>query len=102
MDIITWLENWYASNCDGDWEHIYGITIETLDNPGWLLKLNVLETIHEDTIFNDVIIERTDTDWIHCRKRDGNIDCACGSRNLNEMLGIIKKWMEEQDRGAHI
>lgn len=33
MDILKWLENWYSSNCDGDWEHLYGITIRTLDNP---------------------------------------------------------------------
>jgi hypothetical protein len=28
------LEAWYASRCDGEWEHGYGISIETLDNPG--------------------------------------------------------------------
>lgn len=24
---IKWLEKWYKDNCDGDWEHFYGIRI---------------------------------------------------------------------------
>ena len=27
-------EEWYNGNCDGDWQHEYGIKIETVDNPG--------------------------------------------------------------------
>ena len=38
-DLFSWIEKWYANNCNGDWEHSYGITIETLDNPGGKLKL---------------------------------------------------------------
>ena len=34
-NLIHWIEKWYKGNCNGDWEHSYGITIETLDNPGW-------------------------------------------------------------------
>lgn len=40
--MIQWLQNWYSSNCDGDWEHDYGITIETIDNPGWNIKIDVV------------------------------------------------------------
>ncbi|MBN6041230.1 Imm53 family immunity protein [Amycolatopsis sp. 195334CR] len=28
------LERWFAGQCDDDWEHRYGITLETRDNPG--------------------------------------------------------------------
>lgn len=34
-NIFEWLQKWYKSQCDGDWEHEYGIKIETVDNPGW-------------------------------------------------------------------
>ena len=33
-NMLEWLMNWYESNCDGDWEHSYGVKIESLDNPG--------------------------------------------------------------------
>lgn len=32
---VSALERWYASQCDDNWEHSYGIRIDTLDNPGW-------------------------------------------------------------------
>ena len=38
-DILLVLNQWYTSKCDGDWEHSYGFTLETLDNPGWKLKI---------------------------------------------------------------
>ena len=39
MDALNWINGWFQSNCDGDWEHGFGITIETLDNPGWCVKI---------------------------------------------------------------
>ena len=33
------LQSWYQAQCDEDWEHGEGITIETLDNPGWSLEI---------------------------------------------------------------
>lgn len=34
------LEQYYKEKCDGIWEHTYGFTIETCDNPGWQMKIN--------------------------------------------------------------
>ena len=34
---LDWLMNWYSAQCDEDWEHQYGVKLETLDNPGWSL-----------------------------------------------------------------
>ena len=34
------IEQYYKENCDGIWEHSYGFTIESCDNPGWLIKIN--------------------------------------------------------------
>jgi hypothetical protein len=28
------LLQWYAAHCDSEWEHTYGVTLDTLDNPG--------------------------------------------------------------------
>ena len=32
---LSALENWYAGQCNGVWEHGCGVRIDTLDNPGW-------------------------------------------------------------------
>jgi hypothetical protein len=33
-NILQWLQSWYQSRCDGEWEHNYGVKIDTLDGNG--------------------------------------------------------------------
>jgi hypothetical protein len=54
VEVLKWLENLYSSNCDGDWEHSYGIRIETLDNPGWAIRINLEDTVLEHKSFENV------------------------------------------------
>jgi hypothetical protein len=71
LNIIEWLEDWYLSQCNGDWEHsYYGLKISTLDNPGWSVKINLQETILENKSFESLVKERTEHDWIHCRLKE--------------------------------
>lgn len=42
MSVLGDLQNFYA-NCNGDW-HLYGVRINTLDNPGWSVKIDLEET----------------------------------------------------------
>jgi len=44
LSTLSRLQKWYAQQCDGDWEHDFGIEISTLDNPGWRVRINVAET----------------------------------------------------------
>ena len=39
MDVLSMVNEWFKSQCNGDWEHDYGITIQTLDNPGWSVDI---------------------------------------------------------------
>ena len=54
MDAIKWLQEWYKSNCDGDWEHLFGVQITTLDNPGWLIEIDLTDTDEEEKDFCDI------------------------------------------------
>jgi Immunity protein 53 len=38
------LESWYSKQCNGDWEHQYGISIQTVDNPGWHVRIDLVNT----------------------------------------------------------
>ncbi|HKR96750.1 MAG TPA: Imm53 family immunity protein [Candidatus Angelobacter sp.] len=58
------IEKWYARQCNGEWEHSYGIKIDTLDNPGWTVQIDLSETRKQDSVFKRVEIERTKDDWI--------------------------------------
>ena len=36
------IEEFYEKNCDGIWEHRFGLSIESTDNPGWLATISSL------------------------------------------------------------
>ena len=44
MELLQWLQKWFLSMCDGDWEHSYVVTIKTVDNPGWLVNIDLIDT----------------------------------------------------------
>ncbi|MDU0206500.1 immunity 53 family protein [Paenibacillus sp. MAH-36] len=92
MDIIQWLEEWYLSQCDGDWEHGYGIKIETLDNPGWGVEINLMDTYLENKDFTSVQVERNDDDWLFCKVENNTFTASGGPKNLHEILVKFKEW----------
>jgi hypothetical protein len=59
-DDLLWIENWYQAQCDGDWEHEFGITIETVDNPGWYLTINLTNTNLENVEFEFMKEEKSE------------------------------------------
>jgi hypothetical protein len=95
------LMHWYQSNCDGDWEHTYGVEIATLDNPGWRLKIDLKDTslqhvpfeTHEDR-FGDK------TEWLRCWKEDLSFQAACGSFRLEDALVVFLSCAEGQAKNT--
>lgn len=47
------IQAWYAELCNGDWEHGYGVHVETMDNPGWSLRINLSETPWREATFEE-------------------------------------------------
>lgn len=94
MDILKWIQNWYLENCDGDWEHCYGVNISTLDNPGWMVDIDLTDINLEDKKFEVVDIERSESDWIYCKVSDSTFHGNGGPSNLEEILIIFHNWVE--------
>lgn len=94
MDVINWLNEWYKSNCNGDWEHCYQIRIETLDNPGWWVKIDLNDTELENQFFEKIAINNSENDWLFCRV-ENNIFSSSGDPNkLIKILEIFRQWAE--------
>lgn len=95
MDILKWIQNWYLENCDGDWEHCYGVNISTLDNPGWTIDIDLTDTNLEGQKFEVIDIERSESDWIYCNVSDNTFHGNGGPNNLEEILMIFQSWVAE-------
>jgi hypothetical protein len=93
-DVLARLQEWYVANCDGAWEHKYGVTIESLDNPGWRVTVDLVGTPLERRDFDAVEIKRDDLDWLDCHVEDKTFIAGCGPRNLSELLATFLDWAE--------
>jgi hypothetical protein len=92
--MLEWLIKWYKSNCNGDWEHSFGVHITTIDNPGWYITIDLKDTPLEKKTFQRIEIDNGDNDWIHCYVKD-NIFIATGDPDkLQQLLIIFKNWVE--------
>ena len=80
------LQDWYLNQCDGDWEHDYGIKIETLDNPGWMVVVDLTGTACADLSVDQQLLQRSETDWISTEITERKFVGAGGSHNLIEIL----------------
>lgn len=65
-DLLTKLCEWYAEQCNGDWEHGMGVLIDTLDNPGWSVKIDLRETASEKHDFETIKFKESESNWLTC------------------------------------
>jgi len=90
------LVEWYCGYCDGLWEHSYGISIETLDNPGFRVEINLVGTDLEHLPFQAIDLEMDpdgEGEWISCSKSDdARWLGACSPRSLDQTLKIFLDW----------
>ncbi|MFH0733814.1 MAG: immunity 53 family protein [bacterium] len=95
-DILKWLENWYSSNCNEDWEHMYGIKIGTLDNPGWDVRIDLKETEFENETVDRFLYDNGDDDWYSYEIIDAQFIAYGDPTKLSFLLGLFRKFIEER------
>ncbi|WP_441251052.1 Imm53 family immunity protein [Kitasatospora sp. McL0602] len=85
LDALGFITAWYTGQCDGDWEHEYGIRIETLDNPGWSVEIDL-----EETELDGVTLDRVEAaeggSWIHAWSDGSVFHLRCGPGDLGPGL----------------
>ena len=102
MSSLRSLEDWYASRCDGDWEHSFGITIETLDNPGWAVRIALAETRLAGRPFEQVQIDRSPDDWLRCSVEADVFKGYGGPGNLHEILDAFSRWAKAEPKRSRV
>ena len=92
--MINWLQNWFDAQCDSDWEHGNGIRIETIDNPGWNIEIDLNGT-HLELIQKEwQLLEISNDNWVGY-KIENNLYSASGDPQKLELLILIFKQIVE-------
>lgn len=99
VDLSSIME-WYSAHCDGDWEHQKGLSLQTLDNPGWLLKVNLVGTNLENATMVP-ISEGCDEsshpegeEWIDCRIQDKEFVGASDPAQVPRLITIFSSLID--------
>jgi hypothetical protein len=100
MNALARLQTWYSHQCNGEWEHSSGITIQSCDNPGWWVKIDLLGTPLQTLTFTE-IAEGVDAQrfvlgsrWLSCRTESGTWHGAGDQTKLERILEIFLAWAE--------
>jgi len=101
MEILKALQNWYLSQCNDSWEHRYGVKIDTLDNPGWSLKVDLTGTDLENQPFSimkygvDKDSHPESDNWISCKVEENRFMGFGGPQKLEEIIQVFLTWASE-------
>ncbi|MHA3841353.1 immunity 53 family protein [Sphingomonas aestuarii] len=102
-DHLSWLMQWYAAECNSDWEHSYGVEINTLDNPGWTLKIDLRETALEGVPFSKTSHGEPASDlegwqrlgsWWVAEVNGTTFEAACGPLDLIQAIRVFRDWVQ--------
>jgi len=102
MNSIEWLQSWYRIQCNDEWEHQHGIIIETLDNPGWVVRIDLTGTSLEGKRMKPVActVNHSGIDgkneWMDCKTENNQFVGAGGPTSLIQICEVFMNWVEAQ------
>lgn len=93
-DDLSWLEVWFLNQTSGNWQHEFGIKIETIDNPGWHVAIDLVDTPLNNKVFISVKADLSNADWMTCCVQEGKFEAFCGPMNLVQVLKVFRSWAQ--------
>jgi hypothetical protein len=97
-ELLSRLNDWYSGQCDGDWEHRYGITIETLDNPGWRMRIDLIGTpLLDRADFKKHDNEGDPRRWMVLRKNGAIFEAAGAPETLSGLIAGFLQWKDDSN-----
>ena len=95
MNPVEFLLAWYRSQCNGNWEHSNGVTIESLSTPGWMVTIDLLETPLQEKPMAPIRQERSPTDWLVCEIDHNRFRGQGDSQKLVAILQAFQNWASQ-------
>jgi hypothetical protein len=99
--MATRLQQWYHSQCNGVWEHSWGVKIGTLDNPGWSIEINLRDTTLAGKAFQEHSYgvgknaEPSGDEWLVCKVEGEVFKGFGGPFKLEGMVEGFLDWAQK-------
>ena len=108
-NLLDWLEQLYLGNGDDDGAHDRGFSIQTIDNPGWLVKADLAHLNGNRALTERVVIVLGDPPgpengniggamWLSCQIRSGQFIGAGDPTQLRAILAAFRRLVEEEGK----
>ncbi len=95
LNEIEWLSQWYQNNCNENWEHIFGISIRTIDNPGWAITIDLEDTDSNLQEMAWQYFETNDNDWYGYKVEDSKFEASGDPSKLNLLIRVFKNLIDQ-------
>jgi immunity protein 53 of polymorphic toxin system len=92
MTPVEFLQSWYLAQCNDEWEHTRGVTVESLDNPGWQVTIDLIGTPLENETMPAVRQERSPRDWLVCEIERNQFRGAGDGLKFIAILEVFQNW----------
>ncbi len=89
---LIFLQQWYLSQCDGDWEHCFVVKISTTSDPGWEVIIDLEYTELEFKEFKTYNSNEDKNNWKYLEVEDKKFYGKGDINKLVEILGDFHLW----------
>ncbi len=91
---FIWLMYWFWSQCNGDWEHEYGIVLDTTSEGKWKLDISISNSILDGVEFisNDFIANAGNE--VECKFDNQSLVVYADTQNIIRVLQSFRAWAE--------
>jgi len=98
MNPVDFLQSWYQAQANGEWEHVHGVTIETLDTPAWIVTIDLAGTPLDGRSMVTVQDERSPSDWLLCEVDHNQFFGQGDSQKLLAILNVFQRLATEASK----
>lgn len=95
MEILDWIQDWFKSQCDGDWEKDEVIQITTLPTPGWEVEIDISKTSIANLEIKWILNEINRQDWYGVKVENQKFLAAGDASKLIFLLDLFKQMIDK-------
>jgi len=95
MEILEWMQNWFKTNCDGDWEKDEVIQITTLATQGWEVEIDISKTSIANLEITWILNEINRQDWYGVKVENQKFFAAGDTNKLIFLLDLFKQMIDK-------